>query len=326
MITYLVTRDGAHAVREPPSFTLGPAAQHVEILSYERAVLRSEWQVGTVIFSDLERFYSTQFREVTELYRRLGATGGRVHLVNSPSRTLGRYGLLRRLREDDVNTFDVYRADEQRTPKQFPVFLHGERDHRGPMSGLLNDQAALDRTVSRLADAGLPLSLILVTEFSEVRSPDGLYRKYGVYIVGDRIIPRHLYFSNHWNVKDFRTGIPPEIGEETLFAEELDYLHGNPHETELRPIFERAGIAYGRMDYSLRKDGGIEVWEINTNPVHMVAAVPPGTPRYDEIFVPFNDWMHEALMSLPGAASSGRFSIEPVRAGFDRPVKEAVQG
>ena len=96
--------------------------------------------------------------------------------------------------------------------------------------------------MSRLADAGVPLSLVLVTEFSDIRSPDGLYRKYGVYIVGDRIIPRHLYFSNHWNVKDVRTGIPPEIDEASLFAEELEYLHGNPHEAELRPIFKRAGI------------------------------------------------------------------------------------
>ena len=315
MITYLVTRSGAHAVRLPPGFTLGPAAPHIEIISYERAVLRSEWQVGAVIFSDVERFYSTQVREVTELYNRLAETR-RIRLINSPTRTMGRYALLRRLHEDGINSFDVYRADEQRVPKRFPVFLHGERDHRGPMSGLLRDQASLDRAVMRLAESGVPLSLMLVTEFSDVISPDGLYRKYGAYIVGDRIIPRHLYFSNHWNVKDFRTGIPDGIREETLFAEELEYLRDNPHERELRPIFERAGIAYGRMDYSLRKDGGIEVWEINTNPVHMVPSVLPGNPRYDEIYVPFNDRLHQALVSLPGARSYEKFTIKPVRAGF----------
>jgi hypothetical protein len=324
MITYLVTRSGAHAVREPPGFSLGAAARHIEIFTYERAVLRSEWGVGAVIFSDLERFYSTQFREVTELHRRLAATG-RVQLLNGPGRTLARYGLLRRLREDGLNSFDVYRADEQRTPKKFPVFLHGERDHLGPISGLLKDPATLEVALRRLADAGVPLSNVLVTEFSDIRSPDGLFRKYGVYIVGDRVIPRHLYFSNHWNVKDPRTGIPPEIEEENLFAEELEYLHGNPHEAKLRSIFECAGIEYGRMDYSLRPDGGIEVWEINTNPVHMVAAVPPGTPRFDEIYAPFDGWMHQALMSLPDARSNERFTIEPVRSGFDRPGARAAQ-
>lgn len=324
MITYLVTRSGAHAVRQPPGFTLGPAAPHIEIMTYERAILNSEWQAGVVIFSDVERFYSTQVREVTELYNRL-AESRRIHLLNSPSRTMGRYPLLRRLREDGINSFDVYRADEQRVPKRFPVFLHGERDHRGPMSGLLKDQAALDRALEQLAESGMPLSLVLVTEFSDVLSPDRLYRKYGVYIMGDRIIPRHLYFSNHWNVKDFRTGIPDEIREEDLFAEELEYLHGNPHERELRPIFERAGIAYGRMDYSLRRDGGIEVWEINTNPVHMVAAVPPGAPRFDEIYAPFNDRLHQALVSLPDARSYERFTVKPVRSGF-KPATDVVQG
>jgi hypothetical protein len=324
MITYLVTRDGAHAVRELPGFTLGPAASHLEILTYEQALLRREWQVGTVIFSDLERFWNAQFRLVTQLYHRLAAAPRPVHLINSPMRTLARYGLLRRLREQGLNSFDVYRADEQRKPARFPVFLRNERDHRGPLTDLLRGQAALDRMLNHLTEAGGPLSLLLVTEFSNVRSPDGLYRKYGAYIVGDRIIPRHLYFSNHWNVKDFRTRIPPRFQESNLFAEELDYLHGNPHEAALRQIFKLAGIQYGRIDYSLRADGGIETWEINTNPVHMVAAVPPGTPRYDEIFVPFNDRLHEALMALPGATSTERFSIEPVRKSRASGASEAA--
>jgi hypothetical protein len=79
------------------------------------------------------------------------------------------------------------------------------------------------------------------------------------------------------------------------------------------------------MDYSLRRDGGIEVWEINTNPVHMVAAVPPGTPRFDEIYVPFNDWLHQALLALPNARSYKKFTVDPVRSGFDRPGARAAQ-
>lgn len=311
MITYLVTREGEHAIRDLPSVTIGPAAAHFEIVTYEHAVLRSDWHAGTVIFSDLERFWATQFSEITELHRRLAASG-QVHLIHHPVRMLKRYGLLRRLREMGWNSFDVYRADEQRKPAQFPVFLHGERDHRGPITDLLRSQAHLDRILTKLANDGYAPGLVLITEFCDTRSTDGLFRKYGAYIIGDRIIPRHLYFSTHWNVKDFRAGIPAEIEESALFAEELDYLHGNPHETLLRPIFELAGVRYGRIDYGLR-DGRLEVWEINTNPVHMVIEVQPGNPRYDEIFVPFNDRMHKALMSLPGASSREKFRIEPVR-------------
>jgi hypothetical protein len=54
--------------------------------------------------------------------------------------------------------------------------------------------------------------------------------------------------------------------------------------------------------------------------------VPPGTPRYDEIYVPFNDRLHEALVSLPGARSYEKFSIEPIRSGFNPPNAKAAQG
>ena len=49
-------------------------------------------------------------------------------------------------------------------------------------------------------------------------------------------------------------------------AEELEYLHSNPHEKEVRAIFRTwPRIEYGRIDYGLY-NGRIQVWEINTNP------------------------------------------------------------
>ncbi|MEX1109393.1 MAG: hypothetical protein WEC00_10805 [Dongiaceae bacterium] len=312
MITYFVSREGQDAIRQKPSVTLGPAADHFEIVLYEDALRRSDWQAGTFIFSDTERLWSSEVPLVSRLWQRLASASASVHLVNHPIRSMKRYGLLRALRENGQNSFDVYRADEGRKPRYFPVFLHGERDHKGPVGGLLKDQAALDAALDDLVRRGFPLSLLLITEFCETRSADGLYRKYGVYVIGDRIVPRHVYFSSEWCVKDFRTGIGPDTPESELFAEELAYLHGNPHEAELRKIFELSGIRYGRMDYGMR-DGRIECWEINTNPLHMSRDVPPGTPRYDEIFVPFNDWMHEALMDFPGAADDEPFWIDPVK-------------
>ncbi|MEX0810410.1 MAG: hypothetical protein WD044_16940 [Dongiaceae bacterium] len=312
MITYFVTREGQDAIRQKPSVTIGPAADHFEIVLYEEALRRNDWHCGSFIFSDTERLWSSEVTLVSRLWHRLASATAPVHLINHPVRSLKRYGLLRALHESGQNSFDVYRADECRKPRYFPVFLHGERDHKGPVGGLLTDQAALDAALEDLMRRGFPLSLMLITEFCETRSADGLYRKYGVYVIGDRIVPRHLYFSSEWCVKGFRTGIGPNTPESELFAEELAYLHGNPHEKELRKIFELSGIRYGRMDYGMR-EGRIEVWEINTNPLHMSRDVPPGTPRYDEIFVPFNDWMHAALMELPGAADDEPFWIDPVK-------------
>lgn len=316
MITYLVTQEGRHAIDEPPWLGIGPVRDHFEIVPYIVALHRREWRAGTVIFSDIDRLQNRQIPDVTELWLRLRAAGA--NLVNHPTRSLMRYGLLRLLREQGINSFDVYRADEQRTPARFPVFLHGERDHKGPLWGRINSKAELQQVLLDLSEKGIPPNLILIVEFIDVQSPDGLYRKYNAYMVGDRIRPRSLFFSHHWNVKEMRTGIPDHIPEERLFAEEMAFLNGNPHEKAVRTIFGMAGIRYGRLDYSLN-NGRIEVWEINTNPMHMMRQVPPGNPRYDEIFLPFNAWLHEALLALPGATATGRIRIEPVLVAPARP-------
>ena len=43
-------------------------------------------------------------------------------------------------------------------------------------------------------------------------------------------------------------------------------MESNPHEAEVRRIFDLARIEYGRIDYAFR-DGRMQVWEINTNPM-----------------------------------------------------------
>jgi len=47
--------------------------------------------------------------------------------------------------------------------------------------------------------------------------------------------------------------------------EEMHYLQSNPHQAELRRIFDLANIRFGRIDYAVA-DRCIQVWEINTNP------------------------------------------------------------
>jgi hypothetical protein len=50
-----------------------------------------------------------------------------------------------------------------------------------------------------------------------------------------------------------------------MAEEEVDYLVTNPHEAQLREIFELAHVEYGRIDYAM-KDGRLQTWEINLNP------------------------------------------------------------
>ena len=187
-------------------------------------------------------------------------------LLNDPNEALGRYALLRRLREDGINDFDAYRLDEQRLPARWPVFLRGERDHKGAGPELLPDADALAARADPSKD--------LAVEFADVRDADGWYRKYGACRVGDRVFARHLFFARDWMVK-MNSEPPP-----ALLAEERAWVEAFPDREEVEAIFHRAGIEYGRVDYG-RKDGRIQVWEINTNPAMITPATRTQEGRWE---------------------------------------------
>src|SRR5262249_60618286 len=83
---------------------------------------------------------------------------------------------------------------------------------------------------------------LLVVEFCDSVDHSGIYRKYGAFIVGDRIIPKSVQFGRHWVQKSADLKTPD------LVQEEAEYVERNPHEACLREIFRLAGIEYGRMD------------------------------------------------------------------------------
>jgi hypothetical protein len=212
------------------------------------------------VFTGLEHLTNSELEQTARVWNALRSASDDVLLCNHPLRVLRRYPLLRVLNKKGINAFNAYRLDEFRTPHRFPVFLRRADDHSGPRSELLNNPAELERSVTALVDQGICLNDWIVTEFSQTRGKDGLYRKYGAFLVNGQIIPRHLHVSGQWMVK----GAGREIASKTV-EEEWTYVHDNPHTTELREIFAVARTDYGRIDYTV-EDGRCRVFEINTNP------------------------------------------------------------
>jgi hypothetical protein len=71
---------------------------------------------------------------------------------------MSRYELLRNLREEGINDFDVIRADERRWPERYPVFLRHEHDHGRPLSSdLLHNKEALAAGLERARMDGVSL-------------------------------------------------------------------------------------------------------------------------------------------------------------------------
>ena len=214
---------------------------------------------GLFIFSDLERLSAVQGDAAAELANRLAALGPGVRVLNHPARVMGRFELLRSLHDAGRNAFNAHRLDQSPRPGRFPVFVRIESDHTGAASDLLHGQAELDRYIADLRKHGTGCRHgKLAVEFLDTADGEGLYRKYSAYVVGDRVIARHLLLSDHWMLK------LPDFDRHDLDAE-LRFLDENPHADELRDIARHAGVDYGRIDYGLH-EGRVQVWEINTNP------------------------------------------------------------
>ncbi len=214
------------------------------------------------VFADLELLSDEDRARAAELHARLAARGDRI--LNHPVDSLRRHDLVRAFHDRGFGRFTCWRATAAPPrPPRFPVFLRNESDHAGARSPLLENQRDLDRALARLPS----LADVLVVEFCDTADATGLYRKYGAFRVGDRILARHLFFSRHWMLKDW------DLFDGARLHEELAYVASNPHAAELRAAFDAARIDYGRIDYAFTPDGAMQVWEINTNPV--IAGVGP---------------------------------------------------
>lgn len=228
-------------------------------------VVRNRDTPATYVFADIERLAPWQAERAAEAWQALSEMRSPVRLLNHPTRSMRRFELLRTLHERGINRFDVYRLTEARWPARYPVFLRRENDHGGPISPLLGSRDELVVAIAELDRRGQSRDGIIVTEFCDTADVRGVYRKYGAFVVGERVIPKSVQFSQRWVQKN------RDLQGEAFAREECEYLERNPHEVEVREIFRLARIDFGRMDYAIA-DGRIQVWEINTNPMIVPAA------------------------------------------------------
>jgi hypothetical protein len=289
MIVYLSTRAHAYTIRD---FLDGPGAalaDRIRPLAYEDVLHDGigDAPADTCIFADLERLSMERAVAAARLWTTLARRGCR--LLNHPTRILRRFEMLRVMHGQRINDFDVYRATDLPRPKRWPVFLRGENNHAGPVSKLLPDQVRLDGAIGAMRRRGWPLEGMIAVEYCDTREPDGLYRKYGVFRLGEAIVPGHMDVSANWVVKDLDVLEPAEI------ARELDYVRTNPHATPIAEAFGLARIDYGRIDVGIR-DGRIRVWEINTNP--LIASPASRRPERAEVARLLFDRLSAAFLAL----------------------------
>jgi len=260
MIYYICRARHAYTVGVLLSY-YGPALDDLmRVLPYERLDLLTVAPGDVLIWTDLDRLTVSETATAAAAYDQIATEQPRVMQLNHPVKSQGRFSLLRRLSEQGKNRFNVYRFDEVDGNIAFPVFIRRESGTSRHAPTLYYRLADLRVAMDHALKSGEQKSEMMVVEFCAKPGLDGKYRKYGIFRIFDEVFPQDCLLSDHWFVKfDYR-----HISE-SANTENNQYILSNPHASEVGPVFQQAGIEFGRMDYSV-VDGRIQVFEINTNP------------------------------------------------------------
>lgn len=195
------------------------------------------------------------------LHARLVELHGPDKVLNHPETSLRRYELLRALHTRGINRFNAYPPGER--PQRYPVFLRYGPGTTHDEPTLIYSQAGYEAALALEPQGHDRLAI----EFCDTADENEVYRKYGAFVIGGEVVPRHLFFSRLWFVKSADLVAAEQV------REELAYLEANPHAEALREACRIAQIGYGRVDYALL-DGKPQIWEINHTPT--LASPPPG--------------------------------------------------
>jgi hypothetical protein len=263
-----------------------------KVMSYgEMQQQASKLPVATYVFTDLDRLNNPQLHQVALYYRQLRELGLRV--VTDPARVRSRFGLLRALNRAGINDFDAYRAEDLDKPKRWPVFIRAEGNHSAPASGLLHSQAELDAALDDCVRDGVPVAALLIIEYCAEPLENGLYRKLSVFRIADRLIGYTCVHDNQWLVKYGEPGIAtPE-----LYQEEHEFVTEHTFAEAMRPMFDMAGVEYGRVDFGM-VGGRPQIYEINTNPDLKLRTKPSSVALRNDSNQRFRENFLEALRAI----------------------------
>jgi len=154
-------------------------------------------------------------------------------------------------------TVEMSKERAAAAPFAFPVLLRSPGFHTGEFFERVERREDLPAALG-----ALPGDRILAIEYLDTRSADGLFRKYRVLVVGDRLYPIHLARSQHWKVHYF-SGERTEDREELAFLADMQAALGERGVAVLERVRRMLGLDYGGIDFTIDADGTIVLFEAN---------------------------------------------------------------
>jgi hypothetical protein len=191
---------------------------------------------------------------------------------------------------------------------RFPLLLRSPGFHMGSHFQRVERREELAEAMS-----ALPGEELLEIEYLDARGADGMVRKYRVMIIDGVVYPLHLAIAADWKVHYFSApamGTEPRYREEERhFLEAMPKVLGPRALAALTGLGERMGLDYAGVDFGLRADGCVLLFEANAT---MVIVPPPPDPLWDYRRAAINSALEAARrLVLARAGSAHRHDPAP---------------
>jgi hypothetical protein len=159
-------------------------------------------------------------------------------------------------------TLERVRKQVADTGFQFPGIVRRTGAHNGQFLGLFDTPEAIEGVY------GDRKREYYLTEYVDVRAPDGLFRKSRFYFVGREIIVRQHIVAPDWNIHGASTRDlmihRPDLLDEGRAVLTGQFAGLSPvTKAALEAIRDRMGLDYFGLDACIRPDGSVVVFEAN---------------------------------------------------------------
>jgi tetratricopeptide (TPR) repeat protein len=161
-------------------------------------------------------------------------------------------------------------------PLRYPVLLRAPGFHTGRHFVRVERQADLAAAI-----AAFPGAELLAIDYLDARGADGLARKYRVMIIEGVLYPLHLAMAADWKVHYFTADMAASGAhrdEERRFLANMATVLGPRAMAALAAMGTAMGLDYAGVDFGLRADGAVLLFEANAT---MVINPPDPDPIWD---------------------------------------------
>ncbi len=206
----------------------------------------------------VEHWSEVAFRQANQVAAECDARGvpiiNRVDRLTNAAKSTGSE-LIARAGIRTPRIIPIRDADELRETRyglELPLLVREDWGHQGPIVRVETERELADLDLARL-------SRPVAVELIDVRSADGLYRKYRYLAAGDDGAPLHLHAQRDWLVRG--SGCAHDEAEERAFLDRPD-----PNAARLQEARRHLDLDFVAFDYSYDRAGELVVWEANPFP------------------------------------------------------------